>query len=76
LVTVCCADPAPLQLSTAMTWKFKVPRFMPWLAQALKWLAMVTVPLVRPPLRTEMYWLKVLVPTMDGSLVRVSSQMV
>jgi hypothetical protein len=49
---------------------------MPWLFQALKWLAMVTVPLVRPPLRTEMYWLKVLVPMMDGSLVRVSSQMV
>ena len=41
------AEPAPDHDSTEMVWKFMVPRFMPKLAQALKWFARVTVPLDR-----------------------------
>lgn len=44
---------------------------MPALAQALKKLPVVTVPPVRLDRRIAQYWLKVLVPSMDGALVRV-----
>jgi hypothetical protein len=74
LETCCDADPLPLQLSTAMTWKFNVPRFKPALAHASKWFWIVTVPLLRGDWRIEMYWLKVAVPIMEGSLTRWFSQ--
>ncbi len=41
---------------------------MPWLAQASKWLPVVMVPPVRLDCRTLQYWLKVLVPSMEGAL--------
>lgn len=41
-----------------------------------KWFSIVTVPLARGLLRIEMYWLKVDVPSIDGSFVRVSFQIV
>jgi hypothetical protein len=40
------------------------------------WFAMVTVPLVRADCRMEMYWVKVEVPSIEGSLVRVFFQIV
>lgn len=66
------ADPEPEKASTAMTWKLKFLLAKPCLAQALKWLAVVTVPEVRLLCLTDQYWVKVLVPVMEGWLVRVS----
>ncbi len=45
-----------------------VPRFMPCWAQASKWLPTVMVPPVRFDWRTLQYWLKVLLPSMEGAL--------
>lgn len=43
---------------------------MPKLAQALKWAAMLTEPPVRLEFRTDQYWLKVEVPSIEGWLTR------
>jgi hypothetical protein len=48
----------------------KVPRSRPSDAQSVKWFSSVTVPEVRWDEWTEMYWLKVAVPTMEGSFTR------
>ncbi len=50
-----------------------VPRFMPDLDHASKWFPTVMVPPVRPPRRTLQYWLKVLMPSIEGALYRVVS---
>jgi hypothetical protein len=62
------AEPLPLQLSTAITWKFIWPRFMPYWAQALKWFCSVMVPLLVHELRMLMYCWKVDVPWIEGWL--------
>jgi hypothetical protein len=74
--TVMEADPDPEKASTAKTWKLKFLFAKPCWAQALKWLDVVTVPEVRLLWRTDQYWVNVLVPVMDGWLVRVSVQSV
>ena len=46
---------------------------MPSAFHALKWFAVVTVPLVRCVWRTDQYWLNVAVPSIDGSFTRCVS---
>ena len=53
----------------------KLPRRYPNLLQASNWLAVLIVPLTEPTffsasLRTEKYWVKVLVPSIDGLFTR------
>jgi len=65
--------PALLYPSVERTCKSIVPSFIPALDQASKWACVVMVPDCLLSFRTEIYWWKVEVPTMEGSFVRVVS---